>query len=42
MVGPFGGVAVGPVAAATLVEEDVDGGPLVGAAGGSSSGHHLG
>jgi hypothetical protein len=41
MAGPFGGAVVGPVAAATLVEEDVDGGPL-GGAGGSSSGHHLG
>jgi hypothetical protein len=39
MVGPWGALPLG-LAAATEVEEDVDGGPLGGVAGGSGSVHH--
>jgi hypothetical protein len=40
MAGPLGVLPVGPVVATTEVEEDVDGGPPEGAAGGSGSGCH--
>jgi hypothetical protein len=40
MAGPLGVLLVGPAAATTEVEEDVDGGPLEGVVGGSGSGHH--
>jgi hypothetical protein len=39
MAGPLGALSVGPIVATTEVEEDVDGGPLGGAAGGSNSVH---
>jgi hypothetical protein len=40
MVGPLGVLLVFPAAATTEVEEDVDGGPLGGAAIISGSSHH--
>jgi hypothetical protein len=42
MEGPLGVLRVGPTASTTEVEEDIDGGPLGGAAGGSGSVHHRG
>jgi hypothetical protein len=40
MVGPLGVLSAGPAVATFEVEEEVDGGPLGGAAGGSDSDHH--
>jgi hypothetical protein len=42
MVGLVGVLPMGPTASTTEVEEDVDGGPPRGAAGGSGSVHHRG
>jgi hypothetical protein len=42
MVGPLGVLPVGPAVFITEVEEDVDGEPPGGVAGGSSSSHHRG
>jgi hypothetical protein len=39
-VGPLGVLPVDPTVVTTEVEEDVDGGPLGAAAGGSSNNHH--
>jgi hypothetical protein len=40
MVGPLGVLPVGLAAAITEAEEDIDGRPLGGVAGGAGSGHH--
>jgi hypothetical protein len=42
MVGPLRAVLVGLTVATTMVEEDIDGGPLGGAAGGFGSVHYRG
>jgi hypothetical protein len=40
MAGPLGVLPAGPVVVTTKVGQDVDGGPLRGAANGSGIGHH--
>jgi hypothetical protein len=42
MVGPLREVLVGLTVATTMVEEDIDGGPLGGATGGFGSVHYRG